>query len=151
MSNTELTKIQLGGITLEVPLAWKYSTESYTEEDGTESYRISACSTGKKVKSIDVSVGNIPDGSDSYLETCRAYEEILGEDPSSDEEAIVSFGFQDKEAHGFSVYTDDGLPCFFFCADLPSMGPNSMISVLACASDDAALENLIDFTEEHLH
>ena len=151
MSNTEFKEICFGGITLEVPQSWKYNTESFTEEDGTESYRISACSTGRKVKSIDVSVGNIPEGSDSYLEACRAYEDILGEDPDADEESIVSFIFQDKEAHGFSVYTEDGHPCFFFCADLPSKGPNSMLSVLACASDDSALESLIDFTEEHLH
>lgn len=151
MSNTELKEIRFGGVTIEIPIAWKYTTESYTEEDGTESYRISACSTGKKVKSIDVSLGSIPEGSDSYLETCRAYEDILGEDPAADEDAIVTFGFQNKEAHGFSVYMDDGTPCFFFCTDLPSKGDNCMLSILLCASDDAALENLIDFTEEHVH
>lgn len=151
MSNTEFKEIRFGGVVLEIPQTWKYTTESFTEEDGTESYRISSCSTGKKVKSIDVSVGSIPEGSDSYLEACRTYEEIIGEDPAADEESIVSFMFQEKEAHGFSVYMEDGTPCFFFCIDLPSKEANSMLSILLCAPEDAALENLIDFTEEHLH
>ena len=150
MSNNELKEIKFGGITMQIPLTWKYETESFIEEDGTVSYRISAGSTGKKVKNIDVSLGNIPEGSDSYLEACRTYEEILGEDPFEEEDSIVSFQFQQKEAHGFSVYTDDGLPCFFFCVDLPSMGKNMMLSVLVCASDDDSLEGLIDFVEEYI-
>ena len=136
---------------MQIPEVWDYETEEYQEEDGTKSYSMSVSAKGKDVRSIDISWGIIPDGSDAYQEACATYEEVVGEeDLEVNDEPIVCFEFQKKEAHGFNVYTEDGLPCFFFCLDIPSKGKNHLLTVLVSAVNNEELQSLIDFVEEYL-
>ena len=112
---------------------------------------MSISAKGKDVRSIDISWGIIPEGSDAYNEACATYEEVVGEeDLSVNDEPIVCFEFQKKEAYGFNVWTEDGLPCFFFCVGMPSKGKNHLLTVLVSAPDDKELESLFDFVEEYL-
>ena len=136
---------------MQIPQVWNYETEEYNEEDGTKSYSLSICANGKDVRSIDISWGIIPDGSDAYNEACATYEEVVGEeDLDVNDEPIICFEFQKKDAHGFNVYTEDGLPCFFFCADIPSDDKKRLLTVLISAPDNDELQSLIDFVEEYL-
>lgn len=151
MSNVALKQVHYQGITMQVPEIWDYETEEYNEEDGTKSYTMSISAKGKDLRSIDISWGIIPEGSDAYNEACATYEEVVGEaDLDVDDEPIICFEFQKKEAHGFNVYTEDGLPCFFFCLDTPSRGKNQLLTVLVSASNNDELQSLIDFVEEYL-
>ena len=151
MSNIALKQIHFEGITMQIPEVWDYETEEYQEEDGTKSYSMSVSAKGKDVRSIDISWGIIPEGSDAYQEACATYEEVVGEeDLEVNDEPIVCFEFQKKEAHGFNVYTEDGLPCFFFCLDIPSKGKNHLLTVLVSAVNNEELQSLIDFVEEYL-
>lgn len=151
MEKTALRQVHYEGITMQIPQVWSYETEEYNEEDGTRSYSLAISAKGKDVRSIDISWGIIPEGSDAYNEACATYEEVVGtEDLGVDDEPIVCFEFQKREAHGFNVYTEDGLPCFFFCIDRPSKGRNHLLTVLVCASNNEELQNLIDFVEEYL-
>ena len=136
---------------MQIPEGWDYETEEYQEEDGTKSYSLSVSAKGKDVRTIDISWGIIPEGSDAYQEACATYEEVVGEeDLEVNDEPIVCFEFQKKEAHGFNVYTEDGLPCFFFCIDIPSKGKNHLLTVLVSAVNNEELQSLIDFVEEYL-
>lgn len=151
MSDIALKQIHFAGITMQVPEIWEAETEEYNEEDGTKSYSLSISAKGNDVRSIDISWGVIPEGSDAYTEACATYEEVvMEEDLSSDEEPILCFEFQKREAYGFNVWTDDGLPCFFFCIGIPSEGENHLLTVLVSAPDNDELQNLIDFVEEYL-
>ena len=151
MSNIALKQIHFEGITMQIPEVWDYETEEYQEEDGTKSYSLSVSAKGKDVRTIDISWGIIPEGSDAYQEACATYEEVVGEDDLEvNDEPIVCFEFQKKEAHGFNVYTEDGLPCFFFCIDIPSKGKNNLLTVLVSAVNNEELQSLIDFVEEYL-
>lgn len=151
MSNIPLKQIHFNGVTMQIPQVWNYETEEYNEEDGTQSYSLSISANGRDVRSIDISWGIIPDGSDAYNEACATYEEVVGEeDLSVNDEPIICFEFQKKEAHGFNVYTEDGLPCFFFCCDIPSEGRKRLLTVLISAPDNNELQNLVDFVEEYL-
>ena len=151
MSNISLKQIHFEGITMQIPEVWDYETEEYQEEDGTKSYSLSVSAKGKDVRTIDISWGIIPEGSDAYQEACATYEEVVGEDDLEvNDEPIVCFEFQKKEAHGFNVYTEDGLPCFFFCIDIPSKGKNHLLTVLVSAVNNEELQSLIDFVEEYL-
>lgn len=151
MSNIALKQIHFEGITMQIPEVWDYETEEYQEEDGTKSYSLSVSAKGKDVRTIDISWGIIPEGSDAYQEACATYEEVVGEDDLEvNDEPIVCFEFQKKEAHGFNVYTEDGLPCFFFCIDIPSKGKNHLLTVLVSAVNNEELQSLIDFVEEYL-
>ena len=81
----------------------------------------------------------------------RTYEEVVREeDLAANDEPIVCFEFQKREAYGFNVWTDDGLPCFFFCVGIPDKGQNNLLTVLASAPDNDELQSLIDFVEEYL-
>ena len=136
---------------MQVPEIWETETETFDEADGTSSYSLSINASGKDVRSIDISWGIIPEGSDAYNEACATYEEVVVEDDlSSDDEPIMCFEFQKHEAYGFNVWTDDGLPCFFFCMDIPSKGKNHLLTVLLSAINNDELSSLLDFVEEYL-
>ena len=151
MNNVALKQVYHEGITMQVPEIWDVEKEEFNEEDGTMSYSLSINAKGKDIRSIDISWGIIPEGSDSYFEACRTYEEVVFEDDmSTDEEPIMCFEFQKRQAHGFNVWTDDGMPCFFFCMDIPSKGKNHLLTVLISAADNEQLQDLLDFTEEYL-
>lgn len=151
MKNIPLKQIHFEGITMQVPEIWETETETFDETDGTRSYSLSINASGKDVRSIDISWGIIPEGSDAYNEACATYEEVVVEDDlSSDDEPIMCFEFQKHEAYGFNVWTDDGLPCFFFCMDIPSKGKNHLLTVLLSAINNDELSSLLDFVEEYL-
>lgn len=151
MKKIALKQIYFNGITMQIPEVWKYETEEYQEEDGTKSYSMSIYGTGKDVRSIDINWGIIPEGSDAYNEACATYIEVIGEDGlDENEEPILCFDFQGKEAHGFNVFTQDGLPCFFFCIDLPAKGKNHLLTVLVSAANDEDLHSMVEFVDEYL-
>lgn len=136
---------------MQIPQVWNYQSEEFTEEDGTKSYSMSICAKGKDVRSIDINWGIIPEGSDAYTEACATYIEVIGEDNiDENEEPIVCFDFQGQEAHGFNIYTEDKLPCFFFCVGLPSKGTNHLLTVLVTAANDNDLQDLIQFVGTYL-
>lgn len=151
MNKTDLKQVFYEGITMQVPEIWDVETEEYNEEDGTKSYSMSINARGQDIRSIDISWGIIPEGSDAYNEACATYEEVVFDDDlSADDEPIICFEFQKREAYGFNVYTDDGLPCFFFCVGIPSRGSNHLLTVLTRAVNNEELQSLIDFVEEFL-
>ena len=151
MKNIALKQIHFNGLTMQIPEVWKYETEEYQEEDGTRSYSMSIYGKGKDVRSIDINWGIIPDGSDAYNEACATYIEVIGEDGlDENDEPILCFEFQGKEAHGFNVFTEDGLPCFFFCIDLPAKGKNHLLTVLVSAANDDDLHSMVEFVDEYL-
>ena len=151
MKNIALKQIYFNGITMQIPEIWKYETEEYLEEDGPKSYSMSIYGKGKDVRSIDINWGIIPEGSDAYNEACATYIEVIGEDGlDENEEPILCFDFQGKEAHGFNVFTQDGLPCFFFCIDLPAKGKNHLLTVLVSAANDEDLHSMVEFVDEYL-
>lgn len=120
MEQVSLKQISYGGVTMLVPEIWEVETEELQEFDGQKSYSIDITAGGKDVRSIDISFGPLPEGSDAYAEACGTYEEVVGEDGlEANDEPILCFDFKGKEAHGFSLTTDDNLPCFFFCVEFP--------------------------------
>ena len=151
MKNIPLKQVHFEGITMQIPEIWSSETDTYDEADGSKSYSLSINASGKDIRSIDISWGVIPEGSDAYTEACATYEEVVLEDDlSSDEEPIICFEFQKREAYGFNVWTDDGLPCFFFCLDIPAKGKNHLLTVLISAINNEELKTLMEFVEEYL-
>lgn len=151
MNKIALRQVYFGGVTIQIPEIWNVETEELIEEDGQKSYSISVSADGTDVRSIDVSYGPMPEGSDAYTEACGTFEEVMEEeDMAVNEEPIICFGFQDYKAYGFNVWTDDGLPCFFFCIDINSEGKTNLLTVLVSAGNNEDLEALMDFTEEYL-
>ena len=151
MENIALRQVHFGGVTVQVPEIWDVETEEMIEEDGQKSFSISIGASGKDVRSVDISFGPMPEESDAYTEACGTYEDIMAEeDLEANDEPILCFGFQDYKAYGFSLATDDGLPCFFFCIDVPSGDRTNLLTMLLCAKDNEELQSLLEFMEEYI-
>lgn len=151
MENIALRQVYFGGITIQVPEIWDVETDEMIEEDGQKSFSIEIAATGHDVRSIDISYGPMPEESDAYSEACGTYEEITEEDDmEANDEPILCFQFKDYKAYGFSMSTDDGLPCFFFCIDIPSGNAVKLLTILICAANNEDLQSLLDFVEEYL-
>ena len=151
MSKISLKQIHFGGITVQVPEIWNAETEEYIESDGVKSYGISISAPGNDVRSLDISFGPMLEGSDAYAEACGTYEEVVNEeDLTANDEPIICFGFKDYKAYGFNVWTDDGLPCFFFCTEVPAGDNTCLLTVLASAPNNDELQSLIEFAEEYI-
>ena len=151
MENIALKQVYFGGVTVQVPEIWEVETEEMVEADGQKSYSIAIEAAGNDVRSIDISYGAMPDGSDAYAEACGTYEEVVEEDGiQANEEPILCFAFKEYKAYGFSLTTDEGLPCFFFCIDVPSGEKTNLLTVLLCAANNDDMQSLLEFTEECL-
>lgn len=151
MNNTTLKKIRYAGIAMQIPRSWKAESAEYDEADGNKSYSLCLYGTGRDSRSIDLSIGVIPEGSDAYVEASRAYQDVIcEEDLMKNDEPIVSFDFQNLTAYGFNILTEDGMPCFFFCVGIPAMGANTLLTVLTCARNEKHLQDLVAFVEENL-
>ena len=151
MDEIILKEIKFSGITLQVPDQWRHKTEEFKDEDGTKSYGIAVSGRGRDVRSVNLSWGEMPEGTNAYTEACITYEQVVGEvDLSETEDVIMSFGFQGHEAHGFNVYSENSIPCFFFCVELPCAAKKILLTVLAAAASINELEGLLDFVEGHL-
>lgn len=151
MKNISLKQVYFEGLTMQVPEIWETETEVYEEADGTKSYGLSINAKGKDVRSIDISWGILPEGTNAYTEACATYEEVVREDDlSSDDEPIMCFEFLKHEAYGFNVWTDNGLPCFFLCMEIPVKDKTNLLTVLVSAAGNEDLNDLLDFTEEYL-
>ena len=151
MSEIALKQVHFEGITMQVPEIWQYETDVFDEADGTKSYTLSISAKGKDIRSIDISWGVIPEGSDAYNEACVTYETVVNEeDLEANDEPIICFEFQKCKAYGFNVWTENGFPCFFFCVGIPNRGDNHLLTVLVSAPDNDKLQELIDYVEEYL-
>lgn len=151
MENIALKQVYFGGVTVQVPEIWEVETEEMVEADGQKSYSIAIEAAGNDVRSIDISYGAMPEGSDAYAEACGTYEEIVEEDGiQANEEPILCFAFKEYKAYGFSLTTDEGLPCFFFCIDVPSGEKTDLLTALLCAANNDDMQSLLEFTEEYL-
>ena len=147
MEKISLKQIYYGGVTMLFPEIWNVETEELQEFDGQKSYSIDITASGKDVRTIDISYGPLPEGSDAYSEACGTYEEVVGEEGlETNDEPILCFDFKGMEAHGFSLTTEDNLPCFFFCAEKGK----HLLTVLLCAANNDDLQSLLDFVEEYI-
>lgn len=165
MKHADLKRVEYGCMTMSVPEIWDVGTEEFQESDGQTSYSISISASGKDVRSIDMSFGPMPEGSDAYSQARITLEEVAGEEglqaccEGLDENAgpILCFDFKGLEAHGFSLMTEENQPCFFFCVEIPQSdqtqlehNQSKLLTVLLRAADNETLQDLLDFTEENL-
>lgn len=87
-----LKSITFGGIKMKIPKVWNAITESYTEPDGRECAMIEISAEEGDPRSITISYGPMPEGSDALMEAGGTYEEIIGEiGPGIDDDPICEY------------------------------------------------------------
>ena len=153
MSEVSLKTICFGGVSLQIPEIWSVTTESYTEPDGRECAMIDISANNGDPRSIVISYGPMPEGSDAIMEAGDTYEELIGEiGPAVEDDPICEYDFLGTIGFGFDVPTEDNLACNFICAEIGSDSPerSHLFTILTTAKSYEDIDDLLDLVEQHL-
>lgn len=153
MSTVALKKIEFGGVALQIPEVWEVVTESYTEPDGRECAMIDISAEEGDPRSIVISYGPMPEGSDAYMEACDTYEDLIGsEGAEADEDPICEYDFLGTVGFGFEVPTEDNLACNFICAEIGSEAENRshLFTILTTGRSYEDIDDLLDLVEQEI-
>ena len=151
--NIELKQVNYGGVSLQIPEIWSVTTESYTEPDGRECAMIDITANDYDPRSIVISYGPMPEGSDAIMEAGDTYEELIGEiGPAVEDDPICEYDFLGTIGFGFDVPTEDDLACNFICAEIGSDSPerSHLFTILTTAKSYEDIDDLLDLVEQHI-
>ena len=157
MENVKLMRVCFGGIELHIPEVWNVNTENYIEPDGRECSMIEISAAEGDPRSIIISYGPMPEGSDAIMEAGDTYEEVIGEiGPDVEDDPICEYDFLGTTAYGFEVPTEDNLACNFICVEIGSLTQVEtgteckLLTVLTTAKTYEDIDDLLDLVEEHI-
>ena len=151
--NIELKEVKFGGVSLQIPEIWSVATESYTEPDGRECAMIDITANDGDPRSIVISYGPMPEGSDAIMEAGDTYEELIGEiGPAVEDDPICEYDFLGTIGFGFDVPTEDNLTCNFICAEIcsESQDRSHLFTILTTAKSYEDIDDLLDLVEQHI-
>ena len=154
MSTIELKTITAGGVTIKVPEVWDATTEVYTEPDGRECTMIDISAQEGDPRSIVISYGPMPEGSDAFIEASDTYEELIGKtgDESENDDPICEYDFLGTVGFGFEVPTEDELACNFICAEINNGTEehSHLFTILTTAKSYEDIDDLLDLVEQYI-
>ena len=102
-------------------------------------------------RSIIISYGPMPEGSDAIMEAGDTYEEVVGEiGPNVEDDPICEYDFLGTTGYGFEVPTEDGLACNFICAEIAKGGKNQLFTILTTARTYEEIDELLDLVEQEI-
>lgn len=156
MRNTFKT-INFSGVNMKIPQIWNAITESYSEPDGRECAMIEISAEEGDPRSIVISYGPMPYGSDALMEAGGTYEEIIGEiGPGIDDDPICEYDFLGTTGYGFDVPTENNLACNFICAEIGSQTEREvgvgckLFTILTTAKSYEDIDDLLDLVEQNI-
>lgn len=155
MGGVKLMRVCFGGIELQIPEIWNVETGIYTEPDGRECAMIEISAEKGDPRSIVISYGSMPEGSDALLEASGTYEDIIGEiGPELDDDTICEYDFLGTVGYGFEIPTEDNLACNFICAEIGSQTEREvgigckLFTILTTANSYGDIDDLLDLVEQ---
>jgi hypothetical protein len=153
----ELKQIEFGGVTMKIPEVWSVHTESYTEPDGRECSMIEISAIEGDPRSIIISYGPMPEGSDAIMKAGDTYEEVVGEiGPEVEDDPICEYNFLGTTGYGFEVPTEDGLACNFICVatgspeHIEAGAGYNLFTILTTARTYEEIDDLLDLIEQNI-
>ena len=151
MSEIALKPVEFGGIRMEIPEIWEAVTQTYTEPDGRVCSMIDISAVDGDPRSIVISYGPMPEGSDTFMEASDTYEELIGEAGiAEDEDPICEYDFLGTVGFGFEVPTEDNLACNFICAEVGTEGRSQLFTILTTARNYEEIDDLLDLVEQKI-
>lgn len=154
MSEVKLMRVCFGGLELQVPEIWNIETEMYTEPDGRECAMIDIAAVAGDPRSVVLSYGPMPEGSDALMEAEDTYADLMGDAAAqTDESQICEYDFLGRTAFGFEVETEDNLACNFICVAVgqeDSTEACKLLTVLTTAASYEDIDDLLDLIEENI-
>ena len=157
MGQVALKQISFSGISLQIPEVWNTITETYTEPDGRECTMIEISAEEGDPRSIIISYGPMPEGSDALMEAGGTYEEIIGEiSPELEEDPICEYDFLGTTGFGFEVPTEDNLACNFICVatgspeQIEAGADYNLFTILTTGRTFEEIDELLDLVEQSI-
>lgn len=151
MSNVALKELKFGGLSMQIPEIWNEATELYTEPDGRECAMIEITAEEGDPRSIVISYGPMPEGSDAFIEASDTYEELIGElGAEAEDEPICEYDFLGTVGFGFEVPTEDEMACNFICTEINSENRNYLFTILTTAASYEDIDDLLDLVEQNI-
>lgn len=153
MSTTGIKPLQFVGIILQAPETWMIKTDSYTEHDGRECSMIDISVKEGDSRSIIISYGPMPEGSDAIMEAADTYENTIGEiGPEVEDGPITEYDFLGTIGYGFDVPTEDNLACNFICVEIGSKSEERsyLFTILTTAKTFEEIDELLDLVEQNI-
>lgn len=155
--DVKLMTVSMGGVEIKVPETWSAETNLYVEPDGRECSMIEVSATEGDPRSIIISYGPMPEGSDAILEASGTYEEVVGEiGPEMEDNPICEYDFLGTTGYGFEVPTEDGLACNFICvatgaqAQIETGIDCKLFTILTTGSTFEEIDDLLDLIEQNI-
>lgn len=154
--DVKLMTVSMGGVEIKVPETWSAETNLYVE-GGRECSMIEVSATVGDPRSIIISYGPMPEGSDAILEASGTYEEVVGEiGPEMEDNPICEYDFLGTTGYGFEVPTEDGLACNFICvatgaqAQIETGIDCKLFTILTTGSTFEEIDDLLDLIEQNI-
>ena len=155
--DVKLMTVSMGGVEIKVPETWNAETNLYVEPDGRECSMIEVSATEGDPRSIIISYGPMPEGSDAILEASGTYEEVVGKiGPEIEDDPICEYDFLGTTGYGFEVPTEDGLACNFICvatgaqAQIGTGIDCKLFTILTTGSTFEEIDDLLDLVEQNI-
>ena len=101
-------------------------------------------------RSIVISYGPMPEGSDAFMEASDTYEELIGENGGGEDDPICEYDFLGTVGFGFEVPTEDELACNFICAEIGDEGRSQLFTILTTAKSYEEIDELLDLVEQEI-
>ena len=157
MSTVALKDVMFGGVKLSIPEVWNVVTEAYTEPDGRECAMIDISAEEGDPRSIVISYGPMPEGSDAIMEAGGTYEELIGEiGPEMEDDPLNEYDFLGTTGYGFEVPTEDNMACNFICVAIGSQeqleagADCNLFTILTTAKSYEDIDDLLDLVEQNI-
>ncbi len=154
MSDIKLMRVCFGGVEIQVPEIWHVETEMYTEPDRRECAMIDISAVAGDPRSVVVSYGPMPEGSDALIEAEDTYADLIGEAGTQSEGSpVCEYDFLGRTAFGFELETEDNLACNFICTAIGTEGSGEgckLLTVLTTARSYEDIDDLLDLLEENI-
>lgn len=157
MDTIQLKVVNIGKLSIRVPKTWRVYTESYTEPDGRECSMIEITAEEGDPRSIIISYGPMPEGSDAIMEAGDTYEQVVGEiGPNVEDDPLCEYDFLGTTGYGFEVPTEDGLACNFICVATGSQAQIEtgidckLFTILTTGRTFEDIDELLDLVEQNI-
>ena len=157
MSTVALKDIKFGGVKLSIPEVWNVITEVYIEPDGRECAMIDISTEEGDPRSMVISYGPMPEGSDAIMEAGGTFEELIGEiGPEMEDDPLNEYDFLGTTGYGFEVPTEDNMACNFICVAIGSQieletGVDcKLFTILTTAKSYEDIDDLLDLVEQNI-
>ena len=144
-------------ISLQVPKTWRIHLDSYVEPDGRECSMIEISAEEGDPRSIIISYGPMPEGSDAIVEASDTYEQVVGEiGPNVEDDPLYEYDFLGTTGYGFEVPTEDGLACNFICVATGSQTQIEtgidckLFTILTTGRTFEEIDELLDLVEQNI-